>query len=87
MNSNYVFAIFPIISFLCYIAPVIFFIWFLLKFLKVQNERNHILKSLSDKLDILVKPDMPDKLDEQENLNQEEKPVILEKQDEQHEER
>ena len=34
-----------------YIGPCIFVIWFLLKFLKIQQEKLQILRSISDKLD------------------------------------
>lgn len=51
MNGDALFALFPIISILFYIAPVVFVIWFLLKFLKIQQEKNLILKNISDKLD------------------------------------
>lgn len=51
MNGDAIFALFPIISILFYIAPVVFVIWFLLKFLKIQQEKNKILKNISDNLD------------------------------------
>lgn len=47
------FPLFSIIPILFYIAPFVFMIWFLLKLLKVQQEKNQILKSISDKLDHL----------------------------------
>jgi len=82
MNGNLMYAIFPIITFLCYIAPAIFIIWFLVKFLKVQNERNFIFKSISDKLDKLENLN----IGKQENLDQQESLVNLEKQDQPHQE-
>lgn len=45
------FAIAPLVTILFYIAPIIFIIWFLLKLLKVQQEKNNILKDISNKLD------------------------------------
>lgn len=51
MSGDAIFAFFPIISILFYIAPVVFVIWFLLKLLKIQQEKNLILKDISDKLD------------------------------------
>ncbi|WP_199670771.1 hypothetical protein [Rummeliibacillus sp. POC4] len=39
---------FPIIF---YIAPLIFVIWFLIKFLKVQKEKNEILRAIAEKKD------------------------------------
>lgn len=53
MNGDVLFTIFPIVSLLFYIAPVIFILWFLAKFLKVQQEKNQILRTISDKLDKL----------------------------------
>jgi len=41
----------PILSLLFYLVPTIFIVWFLLKFLKIQKEKNLILKRISDKLD------------------------------------
>lgn len=34
-----------------YIVPCVFVIWFLLKFLKIQQDKLQILKNMSDKLD------------------------------------
>jgi flagellar biogenesis protein FliO len=45
------FTFLPILTLLFTLAPVIFVIWFLLKFLKIQQDRNEILKSISYKLD------------------------------------
>lgn len=42
-----------ILPLLLSIAPIVFIVWFLLKILKVQQEKNIILKSISDKLDNL----------------------------------
>ncbi|AHN20417.1 Uncharacterised protein [Lysinibacillus sphaericus] len=50
MDSTLI-AFLPLLSLFIYIAPVIFIIWFLLKFLKVQQEQVQILKRISDKLD------------------------------------
>jgi len=47
------FSIFPIIIIFFYIAPIVFIIWFLIKFLKVQQEKNEILRTIADKLDKL----------------------------------
>jgi len=43
--------ILPLIPIFFYIVPVVFIIWFLLKFLKIQQEKNTILKTISEKLD------------------------------------
>lgn len=53
MTGDSVFAMLPILSILFYIAPIVFVIWFLIKFLKIQQEKNKILSSISDKLDRL----------------------------------
>jgi len=50
MAGDSVFLFLPI---LFYIAPVVFVIWFMIKFLKVQQEKNKILRTISDKLDKL----------------------------------
>ena len=42
-----------ILPLLLSIAPILFIVWFLIKILKVQQEKNNILKSISDKLDKL----------------------------------
>ena len=44
-----IFSIFPIL--IIYIAPVAFVIWFLIKLLKVQQEKNEILRAIAEKLD------------------------------------
>jgi len=55
MNSYAFISLIPIITLLLWLAPVIFIVWFLLKFLKVQQEKNNILKNISDKLDKMGK--------------------------------
>lgn len=44
MNGDIIFALFPIITILFYIAPFLFVIWFLLKFLKIQQEKKSDFK-------------------------------------------
>ncbi|MFC7785403.1 MULTISPECIES: hypothetical protein [unclassified Rossellomorea] len=51
MSNDVLFSIFPLLTLLFYLAPIIFIIWFLMKFLKIQQEKNRILQSISDKLD------------------------------------
>ncbi|WP_397537915.1 hypothetical protein [Rummeliibacillus pycnus] len=46
--GNVIISIIPIIF--C-IVPVLFVIWFLIKFLQVQQEKNEILKAIAGKLD------------------------------------
>lgn len=43
-------AIFAFIPILFSLGPVIFIIWFLLKFLKIQQEKNEILRTIANKL-------------------------------------
>lgn len=50
MDNSTVFAFFPLISLLFYIAPIVFIVWFLLRILKLQREKNEILRDISDKL-------------------------------------
>lgn len=45
------FSIFPLLTMLFYIAPVAFVIWFLIKLLKIQQEKNEILRAIAEKLD------------------------------------
>lgn len=53
MNSVAIFSFLPILFFL---VPIVFVIWVLLKFLKIQEEKNCILRTISDKLDKLITP-------------------------------
>lgn len=53
MGYDSVLAFLPIITILFYIAPVVFVIWFMIKLLKIQQEKNKILRTISDKLDKL----------------------------------
>ncbi len=50
MNSNVIFAFLPILTMFIYLIPVVFVVWFLVKFLKIQQEKNEILRTISDKL-------------------------------------
>ena len=51
MSTDFILALSPIIAILFYIAPVVFVIWFMIKLLKIQQEKNKILRTISDKLD------------------------------------
>ena len=53
MANSILFSIFPLLTLLFYLAPVVFIIWFLLKFLKIQREKNEILRSIANKLNKL----------------------------------
>ncbi|WP_243292672.1 hypothetical protein [Bacillus sp. FJAT-47783] len=44
MTGDAIFTLLPMLSILFYIAPIVFVIWFLLKFLRIQQEKNLILK-------------------------------------------
>lgn len=51
MGMGYGAALFTIFPIIFYIAPVVFVIWFLIKLLKVQQEKNEILRAIAEKLD------------------------------------
>ncbi|MEH7353734.1 hypothetical protein V7150_09155 [Neobacillus drentensis] len=53
MIGDTFFSIIPIITIIFYIAPIAFIIWFLVKLLKIQQEKNKILKPIADKIDKL----------------------------------
>ncbi|WP_174234294.1 hypothetical protein [Bacillus sp. V59.32b] len=44
-------AFIPILTLLFTLAPLVFAVWFALRFLKIQTEQNAILKKISDKMD------------------------------------
>ncbi len=50
MTGNAIFAFLPILTMFFYLVPVLFVIWFLVKFLKIQQEKNEILRTIADKL-------------------------------------
>ncbi len=45
------FTIAQIVTLLFNIAVIVFVIWYLMRFIRIQQERNNILKSILDKLD------------------------------------
>ena len=47
----------PILSLLYYIVPMVFVIWFVTRFFKLQQEKNQILKNISDNLEKLINKD------------------------------
>lgn len=51
MNGDAIFTVIPLLSIIFYIAPIVFIIWFLFKFLKLQQEKNIILRNISEKLE------------------------------------
>lgn len=53
MSVDTITTILPILGFLYYIVPIVFIIWFLINFLKIQKEKNLILRDISDKIDKL----------------------------------
>jgi hypothetical protein len=55
MVAENLFTFLPIVTLFFTIAPIIFVVWFLLKFLKIQKERNEVLRTISYKLDDLKK--------------------------------
>lgn len=44
-----------LIIILTYLIPIVFVVWYLLYFLKLQKEKNNILRTISDKLDNIKK--------------------------------
>ena len=50
-------SIVPILSLLYYLIPIVFVIWFVTRFFKLQQEKNQILKNISDNLEKLNKND------------------------------
>lgn len=51
-NSTWV-TLMPILSLLYYLVPIVFIVWFVTKFLKIQKEKNEILRTISEKIDKL----------------------------------
>ncbi|EGQ27931.1 hypothetical protein HMPREF9372_0090 [Sporosarcina newyorkensis 2681] len=51
MDGSIFFAFLPILGLLFYMVPAIFIVWFLVKFIKIQDRRNDILQNIADKLD------------------------------------
>ncbi|MFT8322190.1 MAG: hypothetical protein ABF649_14925 [Bacillus sp. (in: firmicutes)] len=58
MRGDIIFSLFPLLTIFLYGVPVLFVIWFLLKILKLQKEKNSILKEIANKLDKLDKPNL-----------------------------
>lgn len=50
MTGTAIVAFLPILTMFFYLVPVGFVIWFLIKFLKIQQEKNEILRNIADKL-------------------------------------
>ncbi|AXH99251.1 hypothetical protein DV702_05550 [Sporosarcina sp. PTS2304] len=48
--GNMFFSFFSIIGLLIYILPVLFIVWFLIKYIKIQERKNEILQSIAEKL-------------------------------------
>ncbi|WP_155010233.1 hypothetical protein [Priestia megaterium] len=53
MGGDILFSFMRFLSIFLYIAPIIFIVWFSIRFLKIQKERNKILNSIANKLDKL----------------------------------
>jgi len=45
--------LFIFLPILLYLIPIAFIVWYLIYFLKLQKEKNNILKNISDKLENL----------------------------------
>lgn len=50
MHMQGMFTILPIISLLIYLIPVVFIVWFLLRYLKIQEQKNDILRMIADRM-------------------------------------
>jgi fucose permease len=51
MDAGALFPLFAIIPFLCYIAVLVFGIWFAVSLIKTQKEKNQILREISRQLE------------------------------------
>jgi len=50
MDMGIALTILPILSLLLFLFPFVFVIWYMLKSINLQKERNKILRDISDKL-------------------------------------
>ncbi len=53
METSMMFSRLPILSLLFYLVPLVFIIWFLLTFIKLQKEKNRILRTIAEKIEKL----------------------------------
>lgn len=53
METSMMISILPILSLLFYLVPLVFIIWFVITFIKLQKEKNEILRTIADKLNKL----------------------------------
>ena len=50
MHMQGMFTLLPIISLLIYLIPIVFVGWFLLRYLKIQEQKNEILRTIADRM-------------------------------------
>ena len=50
MHMQGMFTLLPIISLLIYLIPIVFIGWFLLRYLKIQEQKNEILRTIADRM-------------------------------------
>ncbi|WP_158541078.1 hypothetical protein [Sporosarcina sp. BI001-red] len=50
MEMSMIISLLPILSLLFYLVPFVFIIWFLVTFIKLQKEKNQILRTIADKM-------------------------------------
>lgn len=50
MHMQGMFTLLPIISLLVYLIPIVFIGWFLLRYLKIQEQKNEILRTIADRM-------------------------------------
>ncbi|MBD7909659.1 hypothetical protein [Sporosarcina gallistercoris] len=53
METSMMFSILPILSLLFYVVPLVFIVWFVITFIRLQKEKNEILRTIADKLNKL----------------------------------
>ncbi len=50
MHMQGMFTLLPIISLLIYLIPIVFIGWFLLRYLKIQEQKNEILRTIASRM-------------------------------------
>lgn len=50
MSGDIAFMILPIVGLFIYLIPIVFIVWFLLKFIKLQEQKNEILRIIADRM-------------------------------------
>ncbi|MDV6377165.1 hypothetical protein ORD22_02670 [Sporosarcina sp. GW1-11] len=50
MSGDIIFALLPIAGVFIYLIPIVFIVWFLIKFIRIQERKNEILQSIAEKM-------------------------------------